>query len=283
MPCDINIVLEVFFWRFNLFLHFICFSGPFEVGEGYTEFKRRGRDPEEAALKKKRIKIESRIRPDNVQYYIPSTNFIGWKKDYVFTTRENYGTGYYWDGTDSARESFCVSNPGSNEPSASSCAQPSIPNNYWDKISHIADRGAVCDSKNNNRNKEAKRSITTEVEVAASYNPLEQVSNAISRAAKAVMDIPATTMPSGDKATQDELTDCSLAAAGWVRALDPLSGKTYFYHRTTKETSWEVPLSSSRNTERNFPAGWSAATDQKSGLEYYFHESGETTWVRPSV
>jgi len=114
-----------------------------EVGEGYTEFKRRGRDQEEAALKKKRIKIESRIRPDNVQYYIPSTNFIGWKKDYVFTTRENYGTGYYWDGTDSARESFCVSNPGSNEPSASSCAQPSVTNNSSDKISHVADRGCL--------------------------------------------------------------------------------------------------------------------------------------------
>jgi len=46
-----------------------------EVGEGYTEFKRRGRDQEEAALKKKRIKIESRIRPEDFQYYIPSTNF----------------------------------------------------------------------------------------------------------------------------------------------------------------------------------------------------------------
>lgn len=28
----------------------------------------------------------------------------------------------------------------------------------------------------------------------------------------------------------------------WVSCVDPNSGKTYYYHSITKETTWEIPV-----------------------------------------
>ncbi|KAG7338950.1 hypothetical protein IV203_017441 [Nitzschia inconspicua] len=78
-------------------------SGHQQVGSGYTAFKKKN-DAEEAKERKRKAQIEKRIRPDDKEYFIPSPTFVGWKFDYIFTTRiDRGGTGYYWDGHDSIK------------------------------------------------------------------------------------------------------------------------------------------------------------------------------------
>lgn len=214
-------------------------------------------------MKKKKKMIESRIRPDDVPYFIPTPIFKGWKKDYVFTTRDSYGTGYYWDGMDSARESLGLPVHWLVEPPEGD------DNNEAHDVSH---------------KRKKKRSINTTNEVSTSNNPLEQVMNAIARVNNLTTINSTTIVPGGNE--QPNYTDGSnnslAMSSGWVTAQDPSSGKTYFYHTQTKETRWDCPIASAGKTVEALPSGWSIARD-KSGKEYYYHMNGQTTWDRPSI
>ena len=78
-------------------------AGDRELGAGYTVFKRKS-DHEEIAEKKRKKLVLDRVRPDDVPYFIQAEAFEGYKFDYVFTTMESRGTGYYWDGMDSLKK-----------------------------------------------------------------------------------------------------------------------------------------------------------------------------------
>jgi len=67
---------------------------------------------------------------------------------------------------------------------------------------------------------------------------------------------------------------------GWVEAKDPKSGKTYYYNKTTKETSWKKPSASAAADE--LPPHWAEVKDPNSGKTYYYNKvTKETSWKRP--
>jgi hypothetical protein len=86
--------------------------------------------------------------------------------------------------------------------------------------------------------------------------------------------------------------------AGWSVAKDPASGKEYYYHATTKQTTWvkptaepaasaeapaAAPAAAPATTSGALPAGWTAATDPASGKQYYYHATTkQTTWEKPT-
>ena len=254
-----------------------------KAGEGYTEFKRRRNEQEEATLKNKKTLIESRVRPGDVQYYIPSPNFNGWKKDYIFTTRD-YGTGYYWDGMDSARESLGIWAPWLTEPLPAGNSEPV--NCVLDQtpVEHELGDDQIQQSTKKKKKKDKSTSFTN-TPVADTSNPLEQVFSAILRRNVATMSTP---IGAGGVTVPEHERTAALAAARWATAQDPSSRKTYYYHTVTRETRWDYPISvrkstsTGKNEERPLPSGWSIAKDN-SGKDYYYHLNGKTTWDRPWV
>jgi len=76
---------------------------------------------------------------------------------------------------------------------------------------------------------------------------------------------------------------------GWTEHVDPRSGKTYYYNKSTKETSWKKPTASSAAPAApaapagdELPPGWAECTDPSSGKVYYYNKSTkETSWKRP--
>jgi len=96
-------------------------------------------------------------------------------------------------------------------------------------------------------------------------------------------------------------------ATGWEQTTDPSSGKTYYFNRSTGETSWTPPaganaaatapaaavaadeqLASQLAPEpasqpaAALPEGWEQATDPASGKTYYFNRgTGATSWTPP--
>jgi len=65
-----------------------------------------------------------------------------------------------------------------------------------------------------------------------------------------------------------------------VEAKDPKSGKTYYYNKTTKETSWKKPSASAAADE--LPPHWAEVKDPNSGKTYYYNKvTKETSWKRP--
>eukprot|EP00980_Cylindrotheca_fusiformis_P026306 scaffold15772_cov162-Cylindrotheca_fusiformis.AAC.8 len=105
---------------------------------------------------------------------------------------------------------------------------------------------------------------------------------------------------------------------GWEEVIDETTGKTYYYHKATQETSWEMPLvedppavandserepkdvdddtagiqeeecaatdAESQGNESDIPFGWEEVVDETSGETYYFNPSTqETSWEKPLV
>lgn len=224
-------------------------GGEAALGSGYTTFKRK-HDAEEAAEKKRRKQIEKRIRPESKPYFQSSTAFCGWRFDYVFTTRDR-GTGYYWDGTDSIKKLNGIGD--SPEPSSEPSSE--LPS------AGAQDGESTQDAKSGLKNKNKRKHDSPAAVVDDPNNPLEQVVNAIRRRNEALKQPPAglTTIPNS-----------------WETALDPSTGKTYYFNRSTGQQQWDPPAG-------QLPEGWKSATDSASGKVYYFHVDGTTTWVKPSV
>jgi len=111
--------------------------------------------------------------------------------------------------------------------------------------------------------------------------------------------------PTDELHTPNELRD------GWIEKIDENSGKTFYYHSESNETTWEKPLQRQKqagidDNSMNISAGndfdsnnlptpfsedgsidnqneeWVEELDQSSGKPYYLNKrTNETTWERP--
>jgi hypothetical protein len=227
-------------------------AGHVDTGSGYTTFKKK--DPAEDAAERKMIKqVEARIRPDKQEYFLPIKTFQGWKFDYIFTTRPERGTGYFWDGMDSVKK---IRGELKEEPPTSKA--------------HEEESEATTDEvekppKKKKRKKNAGPTIVTDPN-----NPMEQVAALIQKRNQ---------MLGGQ--------DPSLPS-GWEAARDQSSGKTYYFQRATGERSWEKPQASEKTADKaedaeKLPDGWKSAADKATGKTYYYHTTGETIWEKPSA
>jgi len=70
---------------------------------------------------------------------------------------------------------------------------------------------------------------------------------------------------------------------GWTEHVDPRSGKTYYYNKSTKETSWKKPSAAPAPPPSDeLPPGWAECVDPNSGKTYYYNKTTkETSWKRP--
>ena len=227
------------------------------LGTGYTTFKAKQEDP---LVRKERKRIEARRRPDNVEYFIPATTFAGWKFDYVFTTKEERGTGYYWDGMDSLKKLRGeLPDPGpahdkdNNSSSSKDEAQQQHASSGKQEPSSEPDEESMPKKKK-------KRKKTAPVIVEDPNNPLEQVQEAI-RKRNMRLGLGIEGLPEG-----------------WEAASDPSTGKVYYFHRQSGTRQWEKPPSQQAEA---LPEGWSMAQDTTTGKQYYYHKSGETRWEKP--
>lgn len=265
-------------------------AGDREAGSGYTTFKRKS-DHEEIAAAKKRKLILEKVRPDDVPYFIAAETYEGYKFDYVFTTRDNRGTGYYWDGTDSYKKEMGLA--------------PTYPD-YEENVDDVSGDTETKTKKKKSSKKKHK------VPIADEFNPMEQIANAISRrnqlagmgapgiansvddankiakADAAALGVDANVLNSKPQSSSAAPTalDRELIVAGWESTNDPKSGKHYYFHRASGKTSWSKPdlpkRASEENAEHRLPDGWKSAKDSSSGKVYYYHTSGKTSWTKPT-
>ena len=79
--------------------------------------------------------------------------------------------------------------------------------------------------------------------------------------------------------------------SGWAEAIDPTSGKNYYYNHQLNKTVWEKPTSTSGNEMQEIikdkdgekgSNGWEEAKDPSTGKTYNYNRSlNKTTWERP--
>jgi hypothetical protein len=252
-------------------------AGDREAGAGYTVFKRKT-DAEEVAERKRAKLVMDRVRPDDTPYFLEAASFEGYKFDYVFTTRDTRGTGYYWDGMDSLRKelgqspTYAATESGNDEEMTKKC-----------------------------KSKKKKKKIREpdSMPVIDEFNPMEQVAQAMLRR-KQAMDAPPSCLLGFSNTIADAATlgadssalelvankahqplEPELVTAGWETAKDPNSGKIYYFRRSTNERSWKKPDPPKKNDCEQLPDGWRSAKDQNSGKVYYYHTSGMTSWEKP--
>jgi len=78
---------------------------------------------------------------------------------------------------------------------------------------------------------------------------------------------------------------------GWTEVTDKKTGKTYYYNKNTKKTSWKRPEPEPEEEEipepeeeDDLPPGWTEVTDKKTGKTYYYNKNTKkTTWKRPTA
>lgn len=232
-------------------------AGDAAVGSGYTTFQKKN-DAEEAQERKRRKRIEQKIRPDKKPYFQASASFDGWRFDYVFTTRDR-GTGYYWDGTDSVKK-LNGTLPDVPEPAAATMDDSSS-----------AEKKEETNKPPSKRRK--KEETTKQKNENVNHNPRiittrNQVEEAIQRR-KERLQRP----PRGLVVADSSQEECRLMN-GWESAKDPASGKTYYFHRESGQRQWDPPI-------ENLPEGWKSAKDPRNGKTYYYHTNGETSWEVP--
>ena len=73
-----------------------------------------------------------------------------------------------------------------------------------------------------------------------------------------------------------EEEDATLPAP-WLKKIDASTGRAYYFNTKTNETTWARP------GQQPLPQGWVVRQDPKSNRTYYFHTvTHESTWDRPS-
>ena len=248
-----------------------------------------------------------------MRYFIASDTFDGWKEDYVFTTRDR-GTGYYYDGMDSAKKQLGIAIGTATTTSSSS---PGRSDGGPDALS--ADATTKKRKEKHKKKKKSKKSkaIAESPPVDDTNNPMDQIADAIRRRNESMLHPPGSILGgAGSAAGADAIcltgsglgvvgavepssTDRTqqLAAKGWEQTPDPTTGKYYFFNRSTGERTWNNPLlqqSSAKDTadtgtrdqlstRTTLPDGWAEANDASSGKTYYYHSSsGKTQWTKPT-
>lgn len=264
-------------------------AGDREAGSGYTDFKRNS-DHEEAAERKRRKLITERMRPDDMSYFLQAETFEGYKFDYVFTTRDTRGTGYYWDGMDSLKKEL---------------GQPPTHSTNNEGGENGDDTAGT--TKKSKTKKKKKKKVREPIFAPESdeFNPMEQVAQAIlrrnqamgaphaslqtvdhTRADAAALGVDSSILNSAQSTASSQTLEPELVAAGWESAKDPNSGKTYYFKRSTNERSWGKPIvpksAVGENNDGQLPDGWKSTKDQNSGKVYYYHTSGKTSWQKPT-
>jgi hypothetical protein len=82
------------------------------------------------------------------------------------------------------------------------------------------------------------------------------------------------------------------ASSRWVEKMDPKSGRPYYVHRDTGETTWINPAAAGNAPSLVGPispsmqasSGWVENMEPESGRPYYVHrDTGETTWINPEA
>lgn len=89
--------------------------------------------------------------------------------------------------------------------------------------------------------------------------------------------------PSSAAATPVAITDLP---EGWLERVDRVSGKTYYFNRDTRETSWVKPSTEPRvvsePSEGDVASDWVEKVDPSSGKPYYYNRTTkETSWKKP--
>eukprot|EP00934_Nitzschia_sp_Nitz4_P008522 Nitzschia sp. Nitz4//scaffold34_size148208//91553//101858//NITZ4_002988-RA/size148208-snap-gene-0.209-mRNA-1//1//CDS//3329548819//8512//frame0 len=122
------------------------------------------------------------------------------------------------------------------------------------------------------------------------------------RSEEEALDVDATTKlgekVSGIRAPMEEDEDAMTQAplpVGWVEAIDPDSGTTYFFNEVSNETTWDRPTEGVNNIDdsnaygedggsSDLPDGWTEIIDEDSGKVYYLNElENTTTWEKPTT
>lgn len=232
-------------------------AGHAATNSGYQLFNdEHKKKAEEAASRKRKERIQARIRPDDKEYLIPSKTFEGWKFDYVFTTK-NGTTGYYWDGMDSIKKE-----------NGELKTVEKIETSQTETTLDAKDGDKIAPKKSQKKRKRTKGPTF----VHDPNNPMEQMQAILQQRNQKLKGVTA---------------DSNLPA-GWEAAKDPATGNTYYFHRATGQRSWEKPTGSSENSKKEgeptgmLPEGWKSAVDPASGKTYYHHTSGKTSWTKPS-
>jgi hypothetical protein len=253
-------------------------AGHANTGAGYTNFSKK-----QNRSNKDKQAIIDRIRPDDIQYFIPSKTFQGWKFDYIFTTRNSVhnGTGYYWDGMDSIKKQNGEVIIGEGPKLANNQANN---NNDKDKRKKVKSSSSSSNNKEEKKKKKRKKNNNDNgpVIVHNPNNPMEQMQAILERRNQQLTGMLPTT-------TDD---DSSVLPSGWGAAKDPSTGKTYYFHRATGDRSWEKPKippdskghdggDGENNADEALSMGWKSVVDKASGKTYYHHTNGEVTWTNP--
>ena len=255
-------------------------AGHATTGAGYTNFNKK-----QSSSNKYKQAIIDRIRPDDIQYFIPSKTFQGWKFDYIFTTRNSvHNTGYFWDGMDSIKKQNGEVIIGEDLKLANNQAN----NNDKDtKRKKVKSSSSSSNNKKEKKKKKRKKNNNDNgpVIVHNPNNPMEQMQAILERRNRQLTGMLPTT-------TTDD--NNSVLPSGWEAAKDPSTDKTYYFHRATGDRSWEIPKMPPHSKDRDggdgennaneasqLPMGWKSVVDKASGKIYYHHTNGEVTWTKP--
>jgi hypothetical protein len=241
-------------------------SGEAALNAGYTVFQTKN-DNEEATRRKHEKLIRKRIRPEDEPYFIsaPGDTFLAFKFDYVFTTKEKK-TGYYWDGMDSVKK-LDQGDGGSTDNNSNNNKESTADSSSAPTATGIQVQGSTENISSDSATKlpkKKKRKMEKPVIIDDPNNPMEQVAAAIQRRQLAA----AAAAGGGGSSTTN---------TAWETAVDPTSGKKYYFCRATGERKWENP------EPETLPLGWQSAKDPSTGKEYFYHAAtAETRWERPS-
>eukprot|EP00934_Nitzschia_sp_Nitz4_P009250 Nitzschia sp. Nitz4//scaffold235_size30605//27448//30045//NITZ4_007982-RA/size30605-processed-gene-0.82-mRNA-1//-1//CDS//3329543474//9240//frame0 len=94
----------------------------------------------------------------------------------------------------------------------------------------------------------------------------------------------------GDDKAEEPTSETVAPKPVWKAAVDPNTGRTYWYHRETRESTFDAPPEELRvkPKPKSAAAGkkakplWKAVVDKNSGRTYYYHKkTRETTWTMP--
>eukprot|EP00466_Bigelowiella_natans_P021284 jgi/Bigna1/91389/estExt_fgenesh1_pg.C_990039 len=83
-----------------------------------------------------------------------------------------------------------------------------------------------------------------------------------------------------NKGNQQQQGDGGHLPEGWSKHTHPETGKMYYYHQASGQSSWSFPKDQEKETE--LPAGWTKHYDAEGTPYYYNSTTGESEWEIPS-